>query len=466
MHPDMLRDYELGGHTSPPTDAIPVVSPLQRTTEQRIDDSKSVAGEVQHQVNGRVYTVFLLLNSMIGSGVFNIPHVFSKTGLVSAYFLLTMAAALVYLGLVLLVQVFVEGGSDCPEDYSELSGRVLSPSYGPIITDLSIAIVGFGALLSYVSGITNMSTLLITSWTGSENLSTSYLATGLIMLFLVFPLSLQRSYGHFTGISVVSMTSVGLVLCLVVIGGPLYQAKYGTLASSSTSALLLGTGGGSAPVSQLGSIIFTFSCASATFHTFKYMRVRTLAEWRVVARTTVFCGWCLCVAMGTAGFLVFGQSTEGIILANFQMGHVGDFFQLLFILHLILYIPLDFLVARHSLLRLCGVSSGALVDNKAHAALSFLLLALATLTILFLDASNVRAGQSFSIILNFTGGLGGSIISFVLPAWLFLSQLRASGPDRFTLANVLPSAKLLLSGLLFAIYVPVSTVISAVQGSS
>jgi amino acid permease len=286
------------------------------------------------------------------------------------------------------------------------------------------------------------------------------------MLFLVFPLSLQRSYGHFTGISVVSMTSVGLVLCLVVIGGPLYQAKYGTLTSSSTSALLLGTGGGSAPVSQLGSIIFTFSCASATFHTYKYMRVRTLAEWRVVARTTVFCGWCLCVAMGTAGFLVFGQSTEGIILANFQMGHVGDFFQLLFILHLILYIPLDFLVARHSLLRLCGVSSGALVDNKAHAALSFLLLALATLTILFLDASNVRAGQSFSIILNFTGGLGGSIISFVLPAWLFLSQLRASGPDRLTLANLLPSAKLLLSGLLFAIYVPVSTVISAVQGSS
>jgi len=290
------------------------------------------------------------------------------------------------------------------------------------------------------------------------------------MLLLVFPLSLQRSYGHFTGISIVSMTSVGLVLCLVVIGGPLYQAKYGTASStsssSSTSSLLLGSGGSSAPVSQLGSIIFTFSCASATFHTFKYMRVRTLAEWRVVARTTVFCGWSLCVAMGTAGFLVFGKATEGIILANFNKGHVGDFFQLLFILHLVLYIPLDFLVARHSLLRLCGVSSGALVDNKAHAALSLLLLALATLAILLLDASNVRAGQSFSIILNFTGGLGGSIISFVLPAWLFLTHLRASGPERWTLTNTLPSAKLLLSGLLFAIYVPVSTVMSAVEGSS
>ena len=408
--------------------------------------------------NSRTYSVFLLLNSMIGSGVFNIPHVFSRAGLLTSYILLTVSALLVYLGLIVLVQV----GEFHPElhDYSALARHVFSGSTTAARSvDFFIAIIGFGSLMSYISAILSMVQGLGQSWAGdSSTASTTTTTTCLILLLLVFPLCLTRHYGHFSFISVVSMASVFSVLCLVVIGGPPYSAEYGGPGTNTPPTLFAPS---ASSIRQLGSVIFTFACASATFHTFRFMKTKTVDEWRVVCRWTVFCGWALCVAMGTAGYCAFGQDTDGIILANFTQGHVGDAFQMLFILHLVLYIPLDFLVARHSLLRICGVEGGALAGNAQHALFTLALLAFFSFVVFLLDAAGLGSGDAFSTILNFTGGLGGSVISFVLPAAMFLRQ-RYQHSTNFVL-ELLPCAVMLVVGLVVAVYVPVTTVLHAVK---
>lgn len=407
------------------------------------------------RTNSRVYSVFLLLNSMIGSGVFNIPHVFSKAGLVSSYLLLTFSALLVYFGLVVLVEVSERNSEKDLGDYAALASSIFQSQTAGKWVDFCIALIGFGSLMSYISGISSMVHELLTSW---DSAASVYVVTTVIMVGAVFPLCLQRYYGHFSFISVLSMSSVCAVLCLVVIGGPLYSARY-TSSSWSPSSPTLFRGN---PIQQLGSVIFTFSCASATFHTYKYMRTRTFAEWGIVCRITVFLGWLLCVLMGTGGYLSFGSDTDGIILANFRQGHVGDFFQMLFIAHLVLYIPLDFLVARHSLLRVCGVERGVFRDNKLHIIFCFLLLALFTGIIFLLDATGMGAGDIFSAILNFTGGLGGSVISFVFPAALFLRQ-RLRNVDiidkKLLTLDLLCAVFMFAVGAVVAVYVPVLTVL-------
>jgi hypothetical protein len=50
--------------------------------------------------NTRTMSAFLVLNSMIGSGIFNQPYVFSKAGLGSAILLLSVSAVFIWLGVV------------------------------------------------------------------------------------------------------------------------------------------------------------------------------------------------------------------------------------------------------------------------------------------------------------------------------------------------------------------------------
>ena len=65
------------------------------TTQQR----KSTI-DLSLPTNSKRNTIFLLLNAMVGSGIFNISHVFAKTGIGSGMFLLILTSVFVWLGLV------------------------------------------------------------------------------------------------------------------------------------------------------------------------------------------------------------------------------------------------------------------------------------------------------------------------------------------------------------------------------
>ena len=78
--------------------------------------------------------------------------------------------------------------------------------------------------------------------------------------------------------------------------------------------------------------------------------------------------------MGTAGYLVFGEDTKGEIISNFSDA-VAAPFKLLLVAHLILYIPIDFVVMRYSLLRLFSHTSEDELPLSIHCGVTIIMLA-------------------------------------------------------------------------------------------
>lgn len=305
--------------------------------------------------NSRVMSAFLILNSMIGSGIFNQPYVFSRSGLGSAILLITVTAAFVYLGIVALIEVSIHTSTD---DFSAV-GRACFGRAGELAVDISIIISSVGSIMSYIAVIGHLASTLLGSWGWSyANNDGVYLITSIMIFAFVMPLCAHRYFGHFAFISVLSMGSVCCVLLLIVIVGPIITAG-----THRVERLFIQNGA----LGQLGSIIFALNCAPSVLPTYKYIKKehKNSEGWRQIAFASTLAGYIGILLMGISGYLMFGDNTEEIIIMNFT-GHYADIFKILLIVHLILYTPLDFLVLRQSVLRVIGVKSGLLLSQKLN----------------------------------------------------------------------------------------------------
>jgi len=78
--------------------------------------------------------------------------------------------------------------------------------------------------------------------------------------------------------------------------------------------------------------------------------------------------------------------------------------------HLILYIPVNFVIMRYSLVRLCSGLKSETLPLYYHTALTAAMLTGITALVLLLLALGMASGDAFSLILNITGGIGGEFI--------------------------------------------------------
>mmetsp|Transcript_27199 Transcript_27199/g.38699 ORF Transcript_27199/g.38699 Transcript_27199/m.38699 type:complete len:451 (-) Transcript_27199:40-1392(-) len=361
--------------------------------------------------NSVLYSIFLVLNTMIGSGIFNQPFVVANTGVALFVIMFAVAATFTWLGLVTLVEV---GVSLNLMDYGSVASYTFG-AFGEWLVEFAICIYSIGALLSYVIVIGSLSDNLVVSWGWKDSAYGIYYITSGIVLLFVLPNCLRRYFAHLTFVSVISIASVFCVLCLVVIAGPIVSTE-----KVIHPAVFIPSG----IFSELGSIIFTLSCSTCTFHTFKFMnyRIRSTSSWQLVSTTSVCVGFTMCMIMGLVGYFLFGFNTESIVVNNFH-GHYADPFKVLVVLHLILYIPLDFTILRYSLLKCFGVSSGGFTSWGLHALFSMMMLTAVTAGVLLLYSAGWTSGQAFSIVLNLSGGIAGSMTSFVLPAAFYVINM-------------------------------------------
>jgi len=389
--------------------------------------------------NSVLYSISLVLNTMIGSGIFNQPYVVANTGVALFVIMFAVAAIFIWLGLVTLVEV---GTSLNIMDYGSVASFTFG-AFGEWIVEFAICIYSIGALLSYVIVIGSISDSLVVSWGWNDSAyGIYYITSGLVLLF-VLPNCLRRYFAHLSFVSVISIASVFCVLLLVVVAGPIVSTEKVT-----HPAIFIPSG----VFTELGSIIFTLSCSTCTFHTYKFMnyRIRSSGSWRLVSTTSVCVGFAMCMLMGLLGYFLFGLNTESIVVNNFH-GHYADPFKVLVVVHLILYIPLDFTILRYSLLKCLGVPSGGFTSWWLHALISTMMLTAVTAGVLLLYSAGWTSGQAFSIVLNLSGGVAGSLTSFVLPALFFLINMPYSAGFYF------PCMLMLLFGAVLFVLVPYST---------
>lgn len=74
---------------------------------------------------------------------------------------------------------------------------------------------------------------------------------------------------------------------------------------------------------------------------------------------------------------------------------------------------------------------------------------LAAITTIFAMAG-FTSGAAFSLVLNISGGLAGSLVSFVLPGALYVAKMPCSAP------YYLPCLVMLLGGAVLVVLIPYS----------
>jgi sodium-coupled neutral amino acid transporter 11 len=353
-----------------------------------------------HPANSAVLTTFLLLNTMIGSGILNQPYVFKQSGILGGllgFFITTIAT---WTGLLCLTAA---GVKENVLEYSGLAKKAF-PEFGELMVDIAIIVLTFGSQLGYILVVGTLLSDLLGSWGCNSVVCNEMFTTIISVSVFVTPVCMYRHYGHLAILSLFSIAAIVAVLLLVFIAGPIKHSMDHSGASNYRTFNLAGT------LASCGSIIFSMECCSANFQAFvsTERKSRNLTTWRGVTGVAVFVGAIMCASMGLVGYLSFGSDTEGEILDNFAQ-HGYDVFKMMVVIHLILYIPVNFVIMRYSVVKVFFKMRSELLPFSTHTIVTLLLMAGTTALVLLLLGLGLESGDAFSLLLNITGGIGGAL---------------------------------------------------------
>ena len=365
--------------------------------------------------NSAALTIFLLVNTMIGSGVLNQPFVFKDAGFIGAFVGFILAAYCTWLSLRIITDVGIQ------VNILELSGlaREAFDIAGLRVNDMSIVIGSFGALLGYILIIGGTMSDLLNSWGCSDSnyFCDIYGTTLVFVTMFVLPLCLMRQFGHLAYVSIFSVATIILVLGLVTIGGPIrtrndhYTEPYNLFSFSGT-------------LRSVGSIVFALSCTPANFQAFVAADKpsRNMKEWSWITGRAVAIGASMCAIMGIAGYLSFQHKTQENILTNFTT-HPFDFFKMMVVCHICAYIPVNFMIMRYSVVKLALNKKSEALGLTIHVIITVALLAGTTAVALGMIRLGLNAGEAYGLTLDITGGIGSSITNFIMPAAIYLKLM-------------------------------------------
>jgi sodium-coupled neutral amino acid transporter 11 len=405
--------------------------------------SFSTSFHAMNPQNSAKLTIFLLINTMIGSGILNQPFVFKESGIIGGLLGFTLASIATWTGLLCLTEAGIY--ADVLE-YSGLAYHAFK-RHGERLVDVAIIILAFGAQLGYILVVGTTLSSLLKSWGCDSDVCGNIWTTIISVAVFVAPVCMFRHFGHLAYLSLFSIAAIVAVLLLVLIGGPI-KHRTEHVADSYNVFNIEGL------MSSTGSIVFALSCASANFQAFitTEKKSQNLESWSFITGSSVFVGAFMCMIMGIAGYLSFGSGTDGMILDNFTQ-HGFDFFKLMVVTHLILYIPVNFVIMRYSLVKITSGKRSELLPFSTHTILTLGLLVVITAIVILLLSLGLASGEAFSLILDLSGGIGGSLATLILPAAIYIKVMPSDSKMYWT------SRVLLLFGFFVMIAVVAETVI-------
>lgn len=361
--------------------------------------SHSTSFATLHPQNSANLTIFLLINTMIGSGILNQPFVFKTAGIIGGLLGFFLASMATWTGLLCLTEAGIE------VDILEYSGLAYHAfkRHGERLVDVAIIILAFGAQLGYILVVGTTTADLLKSWGCDNEVCDDIWVTIISVAVFVAPVCMFRHFGHLAYLSLFSIAAIVAVILLVMIGGPIKHRTEHVSNSYNVFSI-------SGIMSSTGSIVFALSCASANFQAFitTEKKSQNFSSWSYITGVSVFVGALMCVINGLVGYLSFGEGTDGMILDNFTQ-HGFDFFKLMVVIHLILYIPVNFVIMRYSLVKISSGKKSELLPFSTHTALTLGLLVVITAIVILLLSLGLASGEAFSLILDLSGGIGGTL---------------------------------------------------------
>ena len=303
--------------------------------------------ETCNAYNSPMYTIFLLLTTMISTGLIVQSYVFKETGILMTLFEYVVVNYLLYIGMELLVmsstrvEVF---------DYADLA-FVAFGNIGSLSVDLAIVLANSGVILTNLlfigQLIENLGSIYVSveySW-----LVQSRIVICIISVVVLYPLCLMRRFGDLAGVAAFNVVAIVSVILLVILIGPTKAQSH------SHNDLLWCSLNGAFKTS--GKVIFHFYYTMCIFHSYKSLNpsYQDNKSFMTIHIWTIIFGIIITSSVGLVGYLCFRSKTEINILDNFSSSLVGDILKFIFSIYLMFYIPSCFVVLRHSFTNLCNI---------------------------------------------------------------------------------------------------------------
>lgn len=366
---------------------------------------RNTKNEKTRGINSSIATFFLLLNSMIGSGIFVQPYVFKEVGIVLALCLYVVVGTAIFTGVDLLMK---SADKFSIFDYSKLASKVLGPG-GQQLVDALVVIGNLGSLVTYMLIVGTLTNDIIEQYLFVNSSVT--LTTVLLTICCITPGCLIRSFGHLSIFAYFSMTAIFCTFLFVVIAGPIEtrgdnlgeELNYWNLRNGFTN---------------IGNIVFALGFSNSAFHAYVSVKEvdRSAHNFSFISFSTVIVGMIVSIAFGVTGYLSFRDLTESNILLNFS-GDFGACFKLIVTFHLLLYLPGDYIVMRFSFFRLMGLIPDEISDDL-HIAGTFITLFVIMSLVCALQV--YASANSLAYSLDLTGGIANSLTFFFFPGLISL----------------------------------------------
>ncbi|KAF2864115.1 hypothetical protein K470DRAFT_209307 [Piedraia hortae CBS 480.64] len=394
-----LREGRIPLLTDIEAPSITVANDLDFNPEDLLESARPKSGLKSAFMN--------MANSIIGAGIIGQPYAFKQAGLLSGVVLLILLTITVDWTIRLIVtNSKLSGANSFQATMEHCFGKS-----GLITISIAQWAFAFGGMVAFciVIGDT-IPHVLAAMFPMLEDMSVLWLLTdrrAIIVLFVLgisYPLSLYRDIAMLAKASTLALVSMLIILMTVVVEGPMQPAD---ARGQVQGSLVINPG----IFHAVGVISFAFVCHHNSLLIYGSLRTPTMDRFARVTHYSTAISMMACMAMALAGFLSFGDLTQGNVLNNFPRNNLlVNVARLCFGLNMLTTLPLECFVCREVMTEYYFPGE-AYNPNRHLIFTTSLVLAAMTMALLTCD---------LGVVFELVGATSACALAYILPPLCFV----------------------------------------------
>lgn len=374
---------------------------LTESTRRRWHDPERP--ERPEERNGVTLSMLQLLNSMIGSGILSFPYVFAQTGWVLGCCLVALFGSMNMVSNRMLIETGVAVGMPTGDTSEIIEAALKSPRWRRVV-DICVALQSFGSLLSYNNVMGDLGAVVLIRHTPGV-----YPTVIAVCTVLLSPACFPRAYGDIAWVAVTSFSLIACTTTVVTIKG-IISAKGIPVGPQSVLGIF----------ASLGNYAFAMSNQFAVHETYASMRPADRPAIPRVFDLSAGIASALLVSMGLGGLALLGASSNRLASSVIEALNpnlvVTKFLACITILHLMAYIPNDFIIMRLYGCRFFDVNP-LTIPRSRYVALTLVLLATPAVMMALIPRADIVG--VFELIITLTGAIPVALGVFFVPIYAF-----------------------------------------------
>lgn len=235
----------------------------------------------------------------------------------------------------------------------------------------------------------------------------------LFTLVFVMPMNFKRSYGELTIVAALAVLFIVAAILFVGIEGPSLSGSAHPLKIWPISAM--------ACVKNMGNFAYSTACQAVVCEANLSMLPQYKDNFKMVMTGAVTCAGIMLASMAIAGYIAFGENVESNVMLSFPSGLYSSIGFVMVVIHLLMYIPNDFIIMRMYGARFFDVNI-LQVPTMQFVILTVLLFAVPVATMASVPPSAV--GGAFNLVLDLSGDVPIGFQCFMLPGLVYLYNFR------------------------------------------